>query len=72
MILRSAEWDEDVLFRETALQTVTNREDRDLVADYSMRFDLLYGMALDEEQTLALIDTLIKELQDTAQAEQPG
>ena len=72
MVLRSDEWSEDVLFRETALQTVTNRDDQDLVANYLVRFDLLGEMALDAAQTRVLIETLIKELQHIIRAEQPG
>jgi Domain of unknown function (DUF5753) len=70
-ILYSDAWDEDVLFREAATRTVTNREDRDLVADYRARFDLLCGMLLEEDQASALLDALIKGLQDAAQAKQP-
>ena len=72
MVLRSDQWSEDVLFRETALQTVTNRDDQALVANYLVRFDLLRELALDAAQTRVLIDTLSKELQHSIQAEQPG
>ena len=72
IVLHSDEWDEDVLFRETALQTVTDRDDQGVVADYLVRFDLLRDVALDEEQTRVLIDTVIKELQDADQTEQSG
>lgn len=71
IILHSDEWDEDVLFRETALQTVTNREDQDLVSDYRTRFDLLRDKALDEESTHDLIDTLVKKMQQAEDAGQP-
>ncbi len=70
MVLHSDKWNEDVLFRETALQTVTNRDDQELVANYLARFDLLRDRALDEEQTRIVIRTLIKELQPIIQAEQ--
>jgi Domain of unknown function (DUF5753) len=69
MILHSDEWNEDVLFRETALQTVTDRDAHEVVANYLMRFDLLRDVALDEEQTLVLIDTLIEDMQRAEQAE---
>jgi transcriptional regulator with XRE-family HTH domain len=72
IILHSDEWDEDVLFREAALKTVTNHEDHGLLAGYGVRFDLLHDLALGAEQATALIDTLIKDLQDTAQAGRPG
>jgi transcriptional regulator with XRE-family HTH domain len=65
-ILHSPEWDEDVLFRETTLQTVTNREDQELVAGYRVRFDLLHGMSLPRERVRALLDTLISDLRDVA------
>jgi transcriptional regulator with XRE-family HTH domain len=71
-ILRSDGWDEDVLFREAADRTVTNREDQDLVAGYGLRFDGLCGMRLEDEQTNALIDRLIDGLRGAPQTRQPG
>jgi|HubBroStandDraft_5_1064220.scaffolds.fasta_scaffold265906_1 hypothetical protein len=72
IILHSDEWDEDVLFREVALKTVTNHEDHDLLANYRVRFELLHAWVLEDEQATALIDTLIKDLNDAAQAGRPG
>jgi len=67
-VLHSERWDEDVLFREGALQTITDRQDHDLIAGYKVRFDLLRGMSLGEEQSGMLLDTLITELRNTAHA----
>jgi transcriptional regulator with XRE-family HTH domain len=68
-VLHSEHWDEDVLFREGTLQTVTDRQDHDLIAGYKVRFDLLRGMSLGEEQSGLLLDAIITELRNTAHAE---
>lgn len=56
--------EEDVLFREAATRTVTNREDGDLVAGYRRRFESLHKMAVGYEQARLLIDALIQRLPD--------
>jgi transcriptional regulator with XRE-family HTH domain len=61
-LVRSPEWNEDVLFRETTVQTVTDREDAALIAGYRTRFDRLREMSLSDVDARELIDTLIKEL----------
>jgi transcriptional regulator with XRE-family HTH domain len=77
-LLHAERWDEDVLFREGSLQTVTNHEDHDLIAEYRVRFDLLREVSLREEAASSLIGTVISELRDVASArrsqrtEQPG
>jgi transcriptional regulator with XRE-family HTH domain len=72
IILHSDEWDEDVLFREVALKTITNHEDHALLANYRARFDLLHALVLGDGQATILIDTLIKDLHDAAQAGRQG
>ncbi|MGD0554341.1 MAG: helix-turn-helix transcriptional regulator [Streptosporangiaceae bacterium] len=65
-LLRSPEWNEDVLFRETTVKTVTDREDPDLIAGYRGRFDVMREMSLQDKEAKDLIDTLIKELRHSA------
>jgi transcriptional regulator with XRE-family HTH domain len=77
-LLHAERWDEDVLFREGSLRTVTEHEDHGLIAQYRARFDLLREVSLREEAASALIGTVISELRDAASAgrssrtEQPG
>jgi transcriptional regulator with XRE-family HTH domain len=76
-LLHSQRWDEDVLFREGALRTVTDRENHDLVREYQARFDRLREVSLRGEAAVALIEAVIRELRDAAAAqsrrtEQPG
>jgi transcriptional regulator with XRE-family HTH domain len=62
-ILEFADWDEDVLYQETARGSVTSREDQDRVADYRVSFDLLWAASLEEHETDELIDSLIRSLE---------
>jgi transcriptional regulator with XRE-family HTH domain len=57
---------EDVLFQEAATQTVTTREDADLVAGYRRRFGFLRAMAVEGEQAGRLIDAALLRLSDAA------
>jgi transcriptional regulator with XRE-family HTH domain len=61
-LLRSPEWDEDVLFRESTARTVTDREDRALIAGYRGRLDRLREMSLPDGDARELMDNLIKDL----------
>jgi transcriptional regulator with XRE-family HTH domain len=58
-ILEFADWDEDVLYLETAGGSVTSREDQKLVSEYREGFELLTDMALSEEDSDTLIESLI-------------
>jgi transcriptional regulator with XRE-family HTH domain len=70
-LLHSERWSEDLLFREGSLRTVTAYEDRDLIAQYQDRFDLLREASLRGEEASSLIDTVISELRDAESAGQP-
>lgn len=70
-LLHSQRWDEDVLFREGAWQTVTDHEDRELIAEYRTRFSRLREVSLRGERVSSLIDAVIGELRGTAPVEQP-
>jgi transcriptional regulator with XRE-family HTH domain len=63
-ILEFADWDEDVLYQETARGSVTSREDQDRVAEYRENFDLLRAASMDEREAESLIDTIIHRLED--------
>jgi transcriptional regulator with XRE-family HTH domain len=77
-LLRSERWDEDVLFREGALRTVTDHEDHELIAKYQDRFDSLRRASLRGEAAISLIDAVTSELREAAstgrppRTEQPG
>ncbi len=71
-ILRANDWNEDVLFREAADRTTTNREDQELVSAYGARFDQLVTQAIKGAQLSVLLDVRIKDLKDAAQAKQAG
>jgi transcriptional regulator with XRE-family HTH domain len=61
-ILEFADWDEDVLYLETAGGSVTSREDQKSIADYRENFELLTEMALEDEDSVALIEERINDL----------
>lgn len=61
-ILEFADWDEDVLYLETAGGSVTSREDQKLIADYRENFELLTEMALEDQDSVALIEEQINKL----------
>ena len=63
-ILEFADWDEDVLYQETARGSVTSREDQDRVAEYRESFDLLRAASMGEQEVENLIDVLIDQLED--------
>jgi transcriptional regulator with XRE-family HTH domain len=66
-VLQFADWEEDVLYLETARGSVVSREDQELVAEYVESFDLLRAMALEPNETAELIDTLIGQLEPVDQ-----
>lgn len=70
-LLHSELWNEDVLFREGSLRTVTDHEDRDLIAQYQARFNLLREASLRGEEAISLIGAVISELRDAASAARP-
>lgn len=53
--------DEDVLYVSGPQGTLTNRDDRELIARYQECFEDLRNKALSEEDTVALIDELIEQ-----------
>jgi transcriptional regulator with XRE-family HTH domain len=61
-ILEFADWDEDVLYLETAGGSVTSREDQKLIADYRENFELLTEMALEDQESADLIEEQINRL----------
>jgi transcriptional regulator with XRE-family HTH domain len=63
-ILEFADWDEDVLYLETAGGSVTSREDQKLIADYRENFELLTEMALEDQASVALIEEQINKLRN--------
>lgn len=63
-ILEFADWDEDVLYLETAGGSVTSREDQKLIADYRENFELLTEVALEDQDSVALIEDIINRLLD--------
>jgi transcriptional regulator with XRE-family HTH domain len=71
-ILRLGTGEEDILFREAATRTVTDREDHDLVAGYLRRFERLREMSVEGDRARMLIDTVIQGLPDPAQAGRPA
>lgn len=70
-LLHSERWDEDLLFREGSLRTVTNHEDHDLIAQYLTRFNLLREVALRGEAAISLIRAIASELRAAASAGRP-
>ena len=62
-ILEFADWDEDVLYQETARGSVTSREDQNRVAEYRVNFDLLQAAAMERKQADELIESLIRNLE---------
>jgi transcriptional regulator with XRE-family HTH domain len=64
-ILEFADWDEDVLYLETAGGSVTSREDQKLIADYRENFELLSEMALEGRDSVALIEEQVNRLLNT-------
>lgn len=64
-ILEFADWDEDVLYLETSGGSVTSREDQKVVAEYRESFELLSDMALNEQESDALIESLINKLHNS-------
>lgn len=77
-LLHSDRWNEDLLFREGSLRTVTDREDHDLIAQYQTRFNLLREVSLRGQAANSLIGAIASELRAAASAgrpqrtEQPG
>jgi transcriptional regulator with XRE-family HTH domain len=77
-LLHSERWDEDLLFREGSLRTVTDHEDHDLIAQYRNRFNLLREVSLQGEAARSLIGAIAGDLRIAASAgrprrtEQPG
>jgi transcriptional regulator with XRE-family HTH domain len=63
-ILEFADWDEDVLYQETARGSVTSREDQDRVAEYRESFDLLKEASMEKQEVENLIDSIIQRLED--------
>jgi transcriptional regulator with XRE-family HTH domain len=61
-ILEFADWDEDVLYLETAGGSVTSREDQKVIAGYRENFELLSDAALDDQDSVALIESQVNEL----------
>ena len=61
-ILEFADWDEDVLYLETPGGSVTSREDQNVIADYRVNFELLTAAALNEQESVALIEAQINRL----------
>jgi transcriptional regulator with XRE-family HTH domain len=61
-ILEFSDWDEDVLYLETAGGSVTSREDQKLIADYRENFELLTGVALEGQESVGLIEEQINQL----------
>lgn len=61
-ILEFADWDEDVLYLETAGGSVTSREDQKVIAGYLENFELLSDAALDDQDSVALIESQVNEL----------
>ncbi|MET9818487.1 MULTISPECIES: helix-turn-helix transcriptional regulator [unclassified Streptomyces] len=57
--------DEDVLYVAGPGGTLTNRDDRELVARYQECFEDLRGKALTEDETVALLDELIEQFHRT-------
>ena len=66
-ILEFTDWDQDVLYLETAGGSVTNREDQDRVAEYRENFDILSEMSLDRTDAEELIKALSKRLRSLDQ-----
>jgi transcriptional regulator with XRE-family HTH domain len=66
-VLEFADWDEDVLYQETAQGSVTTREDQDQVAEHIERFDLLRSMSVDGQGAVDLTDRLIDDLKNADQ-----
>lgn len=64
-LLEFADWDEDVLYEETAHGSVTGREDQDRVAKFRESFDLLRDASLGSQETRELIEALIRDLKRT-------
>ena len=64
-ILEFADWDEDVLYLETAGGSVTSREDQKVIADYRENFELLTAMALGEQESVTLIEAQINKLRNS-------
>jgi hypothetical protein len=62
---------DDVLYLESTQTSVTDRDDRTAVNSYRERFDQLSNISLPVGEADELIDTLIINLQDTAQAHEP-
>jgi transcriptional regulator with XRE-family HTH domain len=61
-ILEFADWDEDVLYLETAGGSVTSREDQKVVAEYRESFEILTDMSLNVQESVDLIESLISSL----------
>jgi transcriptional regulator with XRE-family HTH domain len=59
-ILEFSNFDEDVLYLETAGGSVTSREDQDRVSEYRENFDLLSEQALGKDKAEELIEGLIR------------
>jgi hypothetical protein len=64
--------DEEILFQESAIRTVTTREDTGLVAGYRHRFGRLRKVAVEGEQATRLIDAALEDLPDTTPSRQLG
>jgi transcriptional regulator with XRE-family HTH domain len=58
-ILEFSDWDEDVLYLETAGGNFTSREDQELVAKYRDNFEQLKAMSLEGESAANLIEDVI-------------
>ncbi|SRR6266536_2561308 len=63
-ILEFPEWDEDVLYQETAEGSITTREHGDRIAKYRAAFDQLQDISLPTEKTKELIEISIRDLND--------
>jgi transcriptional regulator with XRE-family HTH domain len=63
--LEFADWDEDVLYLETAGGSVTSREDQKLVGEYLESFELLTDMSLNEQESVELIESIISDLSNS-------
>ncbi len=56
-ILEFADWDNDLLYLETAGDNVTTRDDQELITQYQVNFSLLTDIALESEQSIKLLES---------------
>ena len=71
-ILEFPDWDEDVLYQETAEGSITTREHQDRIAKYRAAFDQLQDISLPAEKTKELIEISIRDLNDDVDSPAAG